>query len=87
MLLLRGKTGMYQTSKNSMLTAGAGLAPNRTIRSSTGIGEARMGSMSSNVRQTAETRPRFGLTHVLNTLRYVLFGTGAYEPPIGKFNV
>lgn len=78
---------MYQTSKNSMLAAGPGLAPKLTTRSSAGIGDARHPSIRSNPRVIAKTGPRFGPTHVFNTLRYVLFGTGAYEPPIGKFNL
>lgn len=29
----------------------------------------------------------FGLRQKWNTLRYVLLGTGAYAPPVGKFKV
>ncbi len=87
MLLLRGKTGMYQTSRNSILTAAAGVASEANVRRSTGLADARIGPVSTNERTASRVGPSFGVTHVLNTLRYVLFGTGAYAPPIGKFNV
>ncbi len=31
--------------------------------------------------------PGLNLRRKLNTARYVLFGTGKYAPPVGKFNV
>ena len=36
---------------------------------------------------SAAHRPGSGLRRKWNTLRYVLLGTGAYAPPVGKFKI
>jgi hypothetical protein len=70
---------MYQTLEHTQSGVRA-VAPSRRPSSL-----VRTGSRQSS--NAVPSLTGLGLRRKWNTLRYVLLGTGAYAPPIGKFNV
>ena len=70
---------MYQVLKDATLTTGSG--PRSSGRANSTVVAAPASSATNKV------EARSGLRHGWNVLRYILFGTGAYAPPIGRFHL
>ena len=73
---------MYQTLENTHTAAAVVTSPRRTVPTSIlGKPFAVLGADSTGLQTGLHLR------HKWNTARYVLFGTGKFTPPVGKFHV